>query len=431
MTTLNPTHEEVPFYRKAVLATTGLVLAFGVATLAPVLDDREKITHREIAAGVIVPVEGAEERIDDATDIATLQPGSPEFIQAMQRDPVGAITTLYDADPENSLDLLLEAVNILGNSGRYAQAVQLLDRAARDHPNAPIIAATRESLAQAQLAGVLANNGGEAGAARGGSGSVQIPEGADPNMVQQMTTDPQAAVMTMYEESGDPAVLLNAAQIYASRGKRQDALEMLDYVDERHPNLAESATLRQRIMAAGDGAFDIDTGMGMASGGGAAGMASAPLAQETAPETTTDAHGRNSEEMLTAIRATLKDTPQNYDLAFETGTIYMSSRKFDLAEEFYRHALNARPGDANAKVMLATAVAAQGRAQEAELLLLDVIEHHPTHGLAVSNLAYLYERMNQPEKAIEYYELVLKTEVEAPADVKADARRSLQNLQAP
>jgi tetratricopeptide (TPR) repeat protein len=110
----------------------------------------------------------------------------------------------------------------------------------------------------------------------------------------------------------------------------------------------------------------------------------------------------DSEQALKAYCRAVELDARQADAQINLGRLLHQAGQPDLAEEHYRLAMAARPGDAVATFNLGIALEDQGRADEAMQAYGDAIAADPSCGDAYFNLAHLYEREGMRANAIRY-----------------------------
>jgi tetratricopeptide (TPR) repeat protein len=97
----------------------------------------------------------------------------------------------------------------------------------------------------------------------------------------------------------------------------------------------------------------------------------------------------------------------------------LKAGRFDLAEIFYREAIEANPENQRAYVNLAGVLAEQGRLDEAETYANEALKLKPDYFYAFMNLASIHEQRSNIDEALDSYRKALKRR---PRDIKANSR---------
>ena len=112
--------------------------------------------------------------------------------------------------------------------------------------------------------------------------------------------------------------------------------------------------------------------------------------------------------------------PEEPDILYNFGNLYVRSRRFEDAARRYEQALKARPEHVAARVNLGSVLLMLGRRDEATAQLLLAVEHDPTDVEAHRTLGGLFAYRGDNEAAIRHYRRVLEGD---PQD--GDAHRDL------
>lgn len=113
-------------------------------------------------------------------------------------------------------------------------------------------------------------------------------------------------------------------------------------------------------------------------------------------------------EVLTSDTATAVPETASFDAFFRLAEQYAGQRRFDLAETYYRQALQLRPDDIRALNNLGFTYQAQGEFDEAVEMFSRVIELTGGSAIAYNNLASVYYRKDLADSAEILWEKALK-----------------------
>ena len=100
--------------------------------------------------------------------------------------------------------------------------------------------------------------------------------------------------------------------------------------------------------------------------------------------------------------------PGDPDLLYNSGNLYVRTRRFEEAVQRYGAAIEARPGHVAARVNLGNALLMLGRRDEASAQLEIALEHAPADADAHRTLAGLFAYRGDNDRAIRHYRAVLE-----------------------
>jgi tetratricopeptide (TPR) repeat protein len=119
------------------------------------------------------------------------------------------------------------------------------------------------------------------------------------------------------------------------------------------------------------------------------------------------------QEAVFHLKKTLELNSENIDAKLKLGNYYMQAgpvagdHLYEEAIKLGNAIIETEPGNLDGKILLANANAGLKKLDEAVTLLNEVLEVDPDNMAALLNQGAFYMRLNQPEKAQEYYELAV------------------------
>lgn len=258
------------------------------------------------------------------------------------------------------------------------------------------------------------------------SETLRAAPGLDAETTRAMNDDPDTKIMALYEaDPTNPAPLLNAAIIYARVGELRKAERYLAMAEENHPEdvlIPDFRTQFDEAKRTGD--FSAFAPMGpdgspLDTEGAEALPDQHPVVVQDAPALTPE-----EEQTFNQLKATLDADPNNFELAAQTGAMYVQSGKYQLAQEFLKHAMRLNPDEEGVLHMLCVAYAMGGEPELARSLMLGLSQREPRNGMAYYQLGILEERFfGDIEKALEYYRKCQDPSIELDQESREEAKQ--------
>ncbi len=155
----------------------------------------------------------------------------------------------------------------------------------------------------------------------------------------------------------------------------------------------------------------------------------APVQQQVTPERLKQMADKMAEPLL----AQLEKNPNDAILLARIGDTYSSGRHFEIAQEYYRRSVAAKP-DPGALTRLATAYYYSGNADQAISTLNQALQQDPKYADALFNLGMVeWQAKSDPKAAIAAWQRLLKTNPNHPkrAEVEQVIERARQHLNIP
>lgn len=115
------------------------------------------------------------------------------------------------------------------------------------------------------------------------------------------------------------------------------------------------------------------------------------------------------------FQAELKIDPYNFEANLQLGANAREQHQFDLADQFFKRALETRPGDPGVLYQLALVDSDQGRLNDARQKLEALIRKWPQFTEAHVTLSLVYFRLKRPQDGIRERDIVRKLTAEAQA----------------
>ncbi|MBT4540134.1 glycosyltransferase [Candidatus Woesearchaeota archaeon] len=104
----------------------------------------------------------------------------------------------------------------------------------------------------------------------------------------------------------------------------------------------------------------------------------------------------------------IKDQPQNPKAYADAGIIYYSYKKdLDRALYYFNETIKVDPGYSMAYNYIAKILSEKGKDQEARIVLKNCVDNGFGNDTSCLNLARIYVKIGQPEKAIKYYNILI------------------------
>ncbi|HIN46587.1 MAG TPA: tetratricopeptide repeat protein, partial [Candidatus Marinimicrobia bacterium] len=105
-----------------------------------------------------------------------------------------------------------------------------------------------------------------------------------------------------------------------------------------------------------------------------------------------------------AYNRALYQEPDNSDLHYNLGLLYLRLTDFDFAEEEFQFVIDANPDDWEAILLIAEAFRGNERWEDAEYYYRQVVEIVPDHSSAMRNLAVVIFQQGRVEEGQELLE---------------------------
>jgi Flp pilus assembly protein TadD len=110
------------------------------------------------------------------------------------------------------------------------------------------------------------------------------------------------------------------------------------------------------------------------------------------------------EKAVDAYNRALYQEPDNSDLHYNLGLLYLRLADFDFAEEEFQFVIDANPDDWEAILLIAEAFRGNERWEDAEYYYRQVVEIVPDHSSAMRNLAVVIYQQGRVEEGQELLE---------------------------
>jgi arylsulfatase A-like enzyme/Flp pilus assembly protein TadD len=117
--------------------------------------------------------------------------------------------------------------------------------------------------------------------------------------------------------------------------------------------------------------------------------------------------GGDSEEAIRTIQAIIAEDPAITDAHFGLGNVLYKARRFEEAVESFKKAIDLKPDDSFAVIIIANCYQAMGRFDEAEKYVLDYMAKGFDDSQLFFLLGTLMVNHKEPEKAVPYFEKCL------------------------
>ncbi|HGY56269.1 MAG TPA: tetratricopeptide repeat protein [Caldithrix abyssi] len=139
-----------------------------------------------------------------------------------------------------------------------------------------------------------------------------------------------------------------------------------------------------------------------------------------------------SPQEIKALEARLANEPDNLQLVFELGHIYLNTGQYLKAEEIFLKGTESWPDNAEMLVDLGVAQRGLGKINEALSTLSQATQKFPEYGDSWLQLAVLYRfNLKNNKKALDYFEkyLSLEDEGETASKVRQEIKRIKNEMQ--
>ena len=139
-----------------------------------------------------------------------------------------------------------------------------------------------------------------------------------------------------------------------------------------------------------------------------------------------------SPQEIEALEARLANEPDNLQLVFELGHVYLNTGQYLKAEEIFRKGTESWPDNAEMLVDLGVAQRGLGKTNEALSTLSQATQQFPEYGDSWLQLAVLYRfNLKNNTKALDYFEkyLSLEDEGETASKVRQEIKRIKNEMQ--
>lgn len=117
---------------------------------------------------------------------------------------------------------------------------------------------------------------------------------------------------------------------------------------------------------------------------------------------------RALEARLKDVDARLRRRPGSVELKFERARLLDQLRRNDAAKKAYLEVLTLAPKHFGAMNDLAMLLYTNGQPKEGFLLYAEAVERHPENPVAHANLAYMFLKADEPQRARHHYETALR-----------------------